>query len=446
MSKTRSTPNAAAKTRTPKWLTGFSAHIAAGLILGLILGFNARENNIEWLSNSLTQVGNAYVQLLRLLVAPLIFAAVVTSIANLRRVTNAAKLALSTLMWFAITAFASVFAGIAVALLTQPGVDTSIDAATASEPKTRGSWFGFLQTILPTNFFGLSANLADDKVSLSFNVLQLLVISLAIGIAAIKTGKAAEPFLNFTESFLKVIQVVLWWIIRLAPIGTAALIGKAVSTYGWSALGTLGKFVLAVYIGLALVITAIYPTVLKLNGIPVLGFYRRVWPVSSLSFVTRSSMGVMPVTQRIAERALGVPSSYASFAVPLGATTKMDGCAAVYPAIAAIFVAQFYGIELSITQYLLIIFIAVIGSAATAGTTGATVMLTLVLSTLGLPLEGVGLLLAVEPIVDMGRTAVNVTGQTLVPTVVAKRAGLQDIEVWHAAQKSGMKSLAPTFS
>jgi Na+/H+-dicarboxylate symporter len=112
--------------------------------------------------------------------------------------------------------------------------------------------------------------------------------------------------------------------------------------------------------------------------------------------------------------------------VPLGATTKMDGCAAIYPAIAAIFVAQFYGVQLNLTHYLLIAFVSVLGSAATAGTTGATVMLTLTLSTVGLPLEGVGLLLAVEAIVDMGRTALNVTGQALVPTIVAKREGILD--------------------
>ncbi len=110
----------------------------------------------------------------------------------------------------------------------------------------------------------------------------------------------------------------------------------------------------------------------------------------------------------------------------------MDGCAAIYPAIAALFVAQFYGIDLTITDYLLIIVVSVIGSAATAGTTGATVMLTLTLSTLGLPLAGVGLLLAVEPIVDMGRTAVNVTGQALVPTIVAKREGILDLERYNA--------------
>ena len=423
-----------ASSRTlPSWATGFGAQVIAGLIIGLILGFIASGMESSWLSDTLSGVGGAYVQLLKVMVPPLIFAAVVTSVANLRKVANAASLAISTLVWFAITAFFSVLAGILVALVMKPGVGTTVDASTAADPSNVGSWTAFLQQLVPANFFGLKASLSDGEVSLSFGALQLLVISLALGIAAVKAGKAADPFLRFTESFLKVIQVVLWWIIRLAPIGTAALIGKAVSTYGWDALSSLGKFVLAMYVGLALVIVVVYPAVLAFNRIPVVGFYKRVWPVFSLGFVTRSSMGVMPVTQRFTEKAMGVPREYASFAIPLGATTKMDGCASVYPAIAAIFIAQFYGIDLSLTQYLLIIFVSVIGSAATAGTTGATVMLTLTLSTLGLPLAGVGLLLAIEPIIDMGRTAVNVTGQSLCATIVAKRAGIQDEAVWDAA-------------
>ena len=226
----------------------------------------------------------------------------------------------------------------------------------------------------------------------------------------------------------------MWWIIRLAPIGTAALLGNAVAAYGWEAIGSLASFVLAIYLGLAVVIFGIYPAILAYHRIPVLGFFRRVWPVTSLGFVTRSSMGVMPVNQRVAEQSMGVPPAYASFALPLGATTKMDGCAAVFPAIAAIFVANFYHVDLTITHYLLIILVSVFGSAATAGTTGATVMLTLTLSTLGLPLSGVGLLLAVEPIIDMGRTAVNVTGQNLVAVIVAKREGILDQDVWDAAE------------
>lgn len=411
-----------------KW-NSFGAQVIYGLIAGIILGLIASSMpDGNWLTTALTTVGSDYVTLLKVLIPPLMMTAVITSIANLRQVTNAARLAVKTLIWFAITAFFSVLAGIGVGLIFKPG-ETSGLQDTSAAPSSVGSWWAFLEGIVPTNIVGLEARtkVVDGVAStgLSFNVLQLLVVAIALGIAAVKVGEKAEPFINFNRSLLEIIQKALWWIIRLAPIGTAALIGKAVATYGFDAMGALGKFVLTVYVGLAIVLLVIYPVTLKLHGLNVTQFYRRVWPVTSLGFVTRSSMGVMPVTEQTAE-AIGVPKHYASFAVPLGATTKMDGCAAVYPAVAAIFVSQFYGVPFNFTDYVLIVIVSVLGSAATAGTTGATVMLTLTLSTLGLPLEGIGLLLAIEPIIDMGRTAVNVTGQVLVPAIVAKQEKLLD--------------------
>nr|WP_120492336.1 dicarboxylate/amino acid:cation symporter [Corynebacterium lactis] len=429
-----------------KWATGFGAQVIYGLIIGLILGFIARGTGEEsGLRVALDEVGSTYVTLLKLLIPPLVVTAVIVSIANLRKVAGAAKLAISTLIWFAITAFASVVTGIVLGLIFQPGANSSVDASAAKEPSTVGSWWAFLQGIVPQNILGLGVKVSESDGSMSatpnFNVLQLLVIAIVFGIAAVKVGRKAEPFIEFSASLLKIVQKVLWWVIRLAPIGTAALIGHAVAEYGWEALGSLGKFAIAIYVGLFLVIGVLYPIVLKAHGISPVDFFRRVWPVTSLGFVTRSSMGVMPVTERVVSRRLGVPDEYASFAVPLGATTKMDGCAAIYPAIAAIFVSQFYGVPLDFTDYLLIVFVSVIGSAATAGTTGATVMLTLTLSTLGLPLAGVGLLLAVDPILDMGRTAVNVTGQAVVPLVVAKRAGIWDEEAWNASADADLSAL-----
>ena len=332
-----STSTTAPRRHLPAWLTGFGAQVIAGLVVGLILGFIARaqasdvpDADSPWLAQFLDKTGSIYVSLLKTMVPPLIITAVITSVANLRKVANAARLAISTLLWFVITAFFSVIAGILVGVVMKPGANTSIDAATAAEPSHTGSWMGFIDSVVPSNFLGLGAEASSDgAISVSFNVLQLLIISLALGIAAVKAGKSAEPFLNITESLLTVVQKVLWWIIRLAPIGTGALIGHAVADYGWDALGSLGKFVLAIYVGLAVVLLVIYPAALKLNGLSVTGFYRRVWPVTSLGFVTRSSMGVMPVTQRVTEQSMGVPSAYASFAVPLGATTKKIGRAHV---------------------------------------------------------------------------------------------------------------------
>lgn len=436
----------APRRRLPSWLTNFTNQIIAALVLGVILGLVARamggtEEDPNWLTRTVTEVGSIYVPLLTAAVVPLVFTAVVTSIANLREVTNAARLAVRTLVWFAITAFISVIIGILIGVIGRPGQTTGVTVDQEADPSRTGSWMAFLDSLVPSNFLGLTASTSADasgalSTSVTFNVLQILVIAIAVGIAAMLIGEKAAPFVTLTRSLLEIIQKVLWWIIRLAPLGTLALLAKAVATYGWNALGSLGVFVVCVYIGLLLVFFLVYPTLVKANGLSIKQYYSGVWPAVQLGFVSRSSVGTMPLTQRVTERNLGVPQSYASFAVPLGAVTKMDGCAAIYPAIAAIFVAQFYGIDLTITQYLLIVFVSVIGSAATAGTTGATVMLTLTLSTLGLPLAGVGLLLAVEPIIDMGRTALNVAGQALVPTIVAKREGLLDEDAYNAPRES----------
>jgi Na+/H+-dicarboxylate symporter len=413
----------------------FAAQVLLALVAGVALGFVAREmgtvsdGSPNWLTSTLQTIGGTFVTLLKALVPPLIVTAVIISIANLRQVSNAARLAGQTLLWFAITALIAVAIGIGLGLLTEPGRNSSVDAAAQAAPERTGGWFDFLTGIVPGNILGLQASAgADGSVGLSFNVLQLIVISAAIGIAALKVGDAAEPFLGLVRSALAIVQKVLWWVILLAPLGTVGLIGNAVASYGWESLGSLGVFAGAVYGGLALVLFVVYPVLLRLHGLSPLRYFAGAWPAIQLAFVSRSSIGTLPVTERVTEQNLGVPRSYASFAVPLGATTKMDGCAAIYPALAAIFVAQFFGVDLSITDYLLIALVSVIGSAATAGVTGAVVMLTLTLSTLGLPLAGVGLLLAIDPILDMGRTAVNVAGQALVPTIVAKREGILDLE------------------
>ncbi|MFJ2352291.1 dicarboxylate/amino acid:cation symporter [Glutamicibacter sp. NPDC087673] len=433
--------NTAPSSKLPRWMTNFGPQIIAALIVGLLLGLLAKYTGStaeepNGLGEALSIIGSSYVALLRTAVIPLIFFAVVASIANLAKVTNAARLAWQTLLWFAITALISVIIGMVLGTVFRPGANTGQGMPDEYDGKT-GDWLGFLTGLVPANFLGLgvSTKLVDEataSTSISFNVLQILVIAIAVGVAALKVGKAAEPFLAFSASILAIIQKVLWWIIRIAPIGTVGLIGNAVATYGWDTIGALGKFTVAIYVGLALVLFALYPVLVRAHGLSIKQYFSGVWPAVQLAFVSRSSIGTLPLTQRVTERNLGVPSGYASFAVPLGATTKMDGCAAIYPAIAAIFVAQFFGIELSLTDYFLIALVSVLGSAATAGTTGAIVMLTLTLSTLGLPLAGVGLLMAVDPIIDMGRTAVNVAGQALIPTIVAKREGILDIDMYNA--------------
>ncbi|MFJ1979495.1 dicarboxylate/amino acid:cation symporter [Streptomyces albogriseolus] len=408
--------------RVPFW-----AQILIGLALGVLLGWLARSQDLSWLVTTLEKVGSTFVGLLKLAVAPLVFFAILVSVTNLRKVNNAARLASRTLLWFMVTSLIAVAIGLVIGLVTNPGAGTGLTPADGAAPEKTGSWIDFLTGIVPTDVITPFTEL---------NVLQIVFMAAVAGIAALQLGEKAQPILTLSESVLELLQKALWWVIRLAPLGTVGLIGNAIATYGWNLIGEYATFTADIYVGCLIVLFGVYPALLAtVAKVSPVQFFKGAWPAIQLAFVSRSSVGTMPLTQKVTER-LGVPKEYASFAVPFGATTKMDGCAAIYPAIAAIFVAQIFDVPLGVGDYLLIAFVSVVGSAATAGLTGATVMLTLTLSTLGLPMEGVGLLLAIDPILDMIRTATNVAGQALVPVVVSAREGLLDRDQYNAVHAS----------
>ncbi len=340
----------------------FSLQLLLGLVAGVALGFAARTWDVTWLTETLTRVGQIFVQLLKLAVPPLVFTAVLVSVANLRNVSGAARLAGKTLFWFLATGLVAVVVGIALGLVINPGQGVTLDTGAAKAPEHAGTWLDFVTGILPTNIVTAFTEM---------NVLQIVFLGAVLGAAALAAGEKAEPFLGLARSVLELVQKALWWVIRLAPIGTAGLIGKAVSTYGWDLLAPLAKFSAGVYIGCFVVLLAVYPALLALWGkVSPVAFFRNAWPAIELAFVSRSSVGTLPLTQRVTIERNGVDRDYAAFAVPFGATTKMDGCASIYPALAAIFVAQVFGVQLGVGDYLLIAFVSVVGSAATAGLTG----------------------------------------------------------------------------
>ncbi|KPI33179.1 sodium:dicarboxylate symporter [Actinobacteria bacterium OV450] len=403
--------------KMPYWV-----RIVVGLVLGVFLGWLARYAHLDWLVATLGKIGSLFVQLLKLVVPPFLFTAIVSSTAALRGLADAARLAISTLLWFCVTALLAVGVGIGLGVLSAPARGAAaID--TGSEPR-QGSWLGFLAGLIPTNVV---------EAFVQGNVLQIVSIAVATGAAAVVVGDKGKPFLMVNQAAFEIVQKVLWWLIWLSPLGTFGLMGHAVATISTRIIDSLGRYAVAVNVGSAIVLFVVYPLVLvAATRLSPLRFFHVAWPAMWQAFITRSSIAAMPVTLRAVER-LGVPRDYAAFAVPLGATTKMDGCAAISSAISAIFIAQVSGIELHPSDYLLIVFVSVVGSVATAGLNGAVVMLTLTASMLDLPFAALGLLLAVDPLLDMVRTATNVAGQALVPTIVAVRAGILDASAYRSA-------------
>ena len=412
----------------------FAVAVVASLVLGALLGWIAKRTDAQWLITALDTVGSTFTKLLTFTVLPLIFTAIVVGIDSLRTVGGgrvAARLGGRTALWFAITSLIAVVLGIAVGELVQPGRGLVLapdpDKLHAVGQKTQGSWLDLVTGLVPEN---LVSAFSEGQT------LQVVFVALLVGAAAYILGDTAQPFVAFHRAAFEVIQRLLGWIIRLAPIGTLGLIGNAVATYGNEFFAPLLKLIGATYLGCALVLFAVYPLLLRLVArISPATFFAKSWAVLQFAFVSRSSSATLPLSRQTAEN-LGISRSYANFAVPLASTTKMDGCAAIYPAVGSIFIANLFHIQLGAVQYLTIVLVAVFGAIATAGVTGWFTMLTLTLSALGLPPQvvatGIAIAYAVDPIMDMMRTATNVAGQIVVPAVVARREGLIDDEVLRA--------------
>lgn len=416
----------------------FAAVTLGAIVLGALVGWLARQLGADGLTTTLDTIGSIFTGLLQLAVIPLVFTAIVVGITSLRELGGArrgARLGGRTVLWFATTSFIAVLIGIAIALIVNPGGGITAggnagalasDASDSVDPANWGSWSAFVQNVIPENFF---AAFADGEL------IQVVLVALLIGAAAYSIGEKARPFVELNQSFFELIQRYLGWIVRLAPVGVFALIGSAVASYGQNLFADLLALILAVYAGSLLVLFGVYPLLLRFVAqVRPATFFGKAWTAIQFAFASRSSGATLPLARQSAVN-LGVPPSYAGFAVPLATTTKMDGCAAVFPAISTVFIANQAGLTLGAWQYVGIVAAAVFGALATAGTTGWLTAMTLSASVVGLPPEaisaGIVLIYAVDPIMDMVRTATNVTGQIAIPVLVARQERLLDDEVLH---------------
>jgi Na+/H+-dicarboxylate symporter len=391
---------------------------AAGFALGILAGLILREHAETWLG----PIGDVYLNLIRMVVAPLVLFTIASSIAKLGEGVGAVRLATRTVVWFAITSLLAVLVGFAVGHLVNPGLGLSDLPLGTVREREIPTPLEVLIGIVPTNPF---TALSEGKV------LQIIFFSALVGAALVALGDRAQGVRRLVDEGAAVVFRITRWVIQLTPIGVFGLIGSVVGGYGWEALLPLGRFIFAIYAACLFHILIVYSGLLKLHGLKVVSFFRGAFAAMQTAFATSSSLGTLPVTLRQTVERLGVPQAYAAFAVPLGASVKMDGCGAIYPAIASIFIAQYFQIDLSLTQYVLIGLTAVLGSLGTAGVPGTSiVMLTLTLSTAGLPLEGIGYIVAIDRIIDMMRTATNVTGQMLVPVLVAKEENILNEDVY----------------
>ena len=422
------------------WLAiPFWKRVVGGFVLGALAGWAFGPAADTWFG----PLGELYVTLIKMIAVPLVFFAVINAISALHGQKSVAALGGRTFLWFVVTAALAVCVGLAVGTVMQPGAGhfgLQVDAAW--KPRDVPRPIEVLLGVVPSNVFyalagiGTRTNAAGETVLAAGrgSILPVIFFAGLLGFAMVKLGDKVAEARKLTGQMSAIMIQVTRFVLEVTPIGTFGLIASLVGSYGFGKLLPLGNFVLALYIACIIQIVVVYGGLLLAHGLNPWKFFRGASPGMQVAFVSSSSFAAMPVAMRSITHNLGVNKDYASFAVPLGASIKMDGCGAIYPALCAVFIAQYTGVPLSADQYFVVLIASVLGSFGTAGVPGtAVVMATVVLSAANLPLEVIGYLYAIDRILDMMRTATNVTGQMVVPVLVARETGLLDKQVYDAA-------------
>lgn len=356
-------------------------------------------------------LGDLFLRLIKFVIVPLVLASLVVGVASTGDIKRIGRMGGVTFAYYLLTTAFAVIIGLILANIFKPGVGLNVTLSSdVAEPAEVPGVIDTLLNIIPTNPI---ASLVDA------NMLQIIFFALFLGIAIAMLGDKAKTVYNFFEGLAEIMYKITGIVMKVAPIGVFGLIAPIVGQYGISVLMPLIKLILVVYAGCILHAVLVYSfTVKTIANYSPLKFFKGILPASLVAFSTSSSSGTLPITIKNTEDNLGVSKKVSSFVLPLGATINMDGTA-LYQGVCVLFIAQFMGVDLSFTQQLIIVLIATLASIGTAGVPGAgLIMLTMVITAVGLPLEALALVAGVDRILDMIRTSVNVTGDASAAVVV----------------------------
>jgi Na+/H+-dicarboxylate symporter len=414
--------------------------IIIGLALGLVYGIVAASNGWgSFTSDWIAPFGTIFMSLLKLIAVPLVLSSLITGVASLSDLKKLSRIGGKTIAIYVGTTAVAVTIGLISVNMLEPGdkvpdqmkeklqetyeADASSRAGSAQKIKDRGPLQPIVDMV-PSNFF--------SSASSNRNMLQVVFVAIFVGIGLIQIPKEkAKPVLDFFEGLNDVVIKLVDFIMLMAPVGVFALIAQTINKVAGNdiaqvleLLGALGYYMIAVILGLIIHAGFTYTGLLKLlTKMPLKTFYKGIAPAQLLAFSTSSSGATLPVTMECCEEELGVSEEVSSFVLPLGATINMDGTA-LYQAVAAVFIAQTLGMDLGIGAQLTIILTAVLASIGTAAVPGAgIIMLVIILEAVGVPTEGIALILGVDRILDMMRTTINVTGDASVAVIVADSEG-----------------------
>lgn len=392
--------------------------ILGALVLGLITGIAFSES-----AQFLKPIGTLFINLIKMLIVPLVFVTLVTGIIAMEDLKKMRRIGLKTFFIYLLTTAIAITIGLAVGIVLEPGVGVTLEAAKGMTVKEAPSLIDTLLNIISKNPFSSFAN---------GDILQIIFFAIILGVSINLSGDKGEPAKKFFNSIAEAMYKMTEIVMGFAPFGVFALMAWVSASYGMDVLLSLGKVIFAVYLAsvihLILTIGGGISFIAKLNPVR---FFKGIIAAQTVAFTTTSSSGTLPITTQNTVKNLGVSKHVASFVLPLGATINMDGTA-LYQGVCAMFVAQAFGIHLGIEDYMIIILTSTLASIGTAGVPGAgLIMLTLVLTSVGLPIEGVAIIAGIDRILDMARTTVNVTGDAMTSVLIAKSENELDEEIYN---------------
>ncbi|WP_432409608.1 dicarboxylate/amino acid:cation symporter [Wukongibacter sp. M2B1] len=386
-----------------------STKVFIGFALGILLGLIFKEKILV-----LKPLGDLFLRLIKMIVVPLVFFSIISGITSMGDIQKLRKVGTKTLIYYIITTGIAGIIGIIVARALKPGAGFVLDQVTQGsvEMKAVPKLSEVILNMVPINPF---ASLVKG------DLMQVIIFSIFLGVGITLAGKKAEKFKDIFDAGSQAMYKVTNIVMEFSPIGVTALIASSVGEYGLKIFGPLGKFILADYVAMLAVLFILYSLMLKfIAKISVKDFYRIMPKIWAVTASTTSSSGTLPITIKVSEEDFNVKEELASFTLPLGATMNMNG-AVGYLAVATIFVAQIYGIEITISQQAMLILMTTLIAVGAPGIPGGGIVLTvMLLGTMGLPADIMGLIAGIYRIIDMGHTSLNVTGDVVSTLCIAR--------------------------
>jgi Na+/H+-dicarboxylate symporter len=378
-----------------------------GVIVGTVMGPNAE---------ILKPLGTLFVNAIKMLIVPLVFFSLIVGITSMQDTSKMGRIGLKAIVLYLGTTAIAITIGLGLATIFTPGA--GLDMVAVSTDTVMPDTPTFVQTLLnmiPANPVGALA---------AGNILQIIVFAIGLGISLALIGEKADPAIKLFESLAEAMYKLTELVMKLAPYGVFGLMAWVSGKYGVDVLLPLAKVIAVVYLGAIIHVVIFYSGMISIVGrLNPVRYLKSLTNPAAVAFTTTSSSGTLPATIKASREELGVSKGVSSFVLPLGATINMDGTA-LYQGVCALFIAQAFGIDLAASDYITIILTATLASVGTAGVPGAgLIMLSLVLTTVGLPLEGLAIVAGIDRILDMARTTVNICGDMMVSLLVAKSEG-----------------------